>query len=66
MLNLGTLIAILLVVILIFAKSQSFTVGEEISDFSHLDAPNCNITSFNDTSEDKRGVPTGANPLHNR
>lgn len=65
MLNLGALSAILLVVLLIFAKSQSLAVGEEISDFSHLDSP-CNITSCNDILEDKRGIPTGANPLHNR
>lgn len=57
-------VAVLVVVLLIFANYGLLAVARGISNFTGFDS-SCNV-SCNGTLEDKRGVPTGANPLHNR
>ncbi|KAJ4714658.1 Clavata3/ESR (CLE) [Melia azedarach] len=59
--NMGGLSAVLLI-LLIFVNFGILVAGASgISNFTQFDS-SCN----NVTLEDKRGVPTGANPLHNR
>ena len=55
-----------LVFLLIFANCGFLAVALGISNFTtDLDFSSSKV-SYNFTSEDKRGVPTGANPLHNK
>jgi hypothetical protein len=54
-----------LVALLIFANYGMFlAVARGISNFTGFDS-SCNV-ACNVTLEDKRGIPSGANPLHNR
>ncbi|GMY11987.1 Clavata3/ESR (CLE) [Fagus crenata] len=55
-----------LVFLLIFANYGLLAVARGISNFTDLDFSSSKVYSCNFTSEDKRAVPTGANPLHNK
>lgn len=57
----GVLAVLMILLIIIFANFGVLLVAAtRISKFSQFDS------SFNITLEDKRGIPSGANPLHNR
>ncbi|XVE86947.1 hypothetical protein DITRI_Ditri18aG0076200 [Diplodiscus trichospermus] len=53
-----------LVVLLILANFGALAGAPGLHRFSHIDSFCKN--SCNSTLDDKRGIPTGANPLHNR
>ncbi|WRX09936.1 hypothetical protein QQP08_002423 [Theobroma cacao] len=53
-----------LVILLILANFGALAGARGTYNFSQVDSSCKN--SCNNTLEDKRGVPTGANPLHNR
>ncbi|KAG2695994.1 hypothetical protein I3760_07G038100 [Carya illinoinensis] len=57
-------LAVLVLVLLLVVNHGFLAVARGFSKFSELDS--CRNVSCNVTLEDKRGVPTGANPLHNR
>lgn len=55
-----------LVFMLVLANCGFLAVARGISNFTtDLDFSSSKVC-YNFTSEDKRGVPTGANPLHNK
>ena len=54
-----------LVILLILANFGALAGARGLHDFSRTDDSLCK-NSCNNTLEDKRGIPTGANPLHNR
>lgn len=61
----GVLAVLLMILLIIFANFGAVLAGAtRVSNFSQFDS-SCN-TSCNTPLEDKRGIPTGANPLHNR
>ncbi|XWS29661.1 hypothetical protein CRYUN_Cryun24cG0048900 [Craigia yunnanensis] len=53
-----------LVILLILANFGALAGARGLHNFSQIDSFCKN--SCNNTLEDKRGIPTGANPLHNR
>lgn len=63
----GVLAVLLMILLIIFANFGAVLAGAtRVSNFTQFDS-SCN-TSCNTPLEleDKRGIPTGANPLHNR
>ncbi|KAK0604325.1 hypothetical protein LWI29_014535 [Acer saccharum] len=57
-------VLVVLVIVLIFANF-GVHVAAAASNFTQFDSSCNNTTSCNTSLDDKRGVPTGANPLHN-
>lgn len=56
----------MLLVLLILCNSSFLGLAGGLSNFTKSVSP-CNISSSSKPElEDKRGVPSGANPLHNR
>lgn len=62
MVNMGALAV--LVIILVFANFGILMGAQKLSNFTLFDSSR-NV-SCNATLDDKRGVPSGANPLHNK
>lgn len=60
----GTVLAVL-VVLLLVVNHGFLAVARGFSNLPKFDSSR-NVSNCNVTLEDKRGVPTGANPLHNR
>ncbi|KAI8018154.1 hypothetical protein LOK49_LG04G03174 [Camellia lanceoleosa] len=57
--KMGALAVLVLLLLLLILSNFGFALG--ISNYSN--ASNCSSCNFTD---EKRGVPAGANPLHNR
>lgn len=57
---------ILLIVVLSFGVFGTVTCGLISSNYTNNIVNSSCSSCFNVTAEDKRGIPTGANPLHNR
>ncbi|KAL2348284.1 hypothetical protein Fmac_002284 [Flemingia macrophylla] len=57
-----------LLVLLIFCNSGFVGIAGGLLNFTRFGTPRNNVSSNNGKPEleDKRGVPSGANPLHNR
>ncbi|KAB2055714.1 hypothetical protein ES319_A11G055600v1 [Gossypium barbadense] len=53
------------VILLILANFGVFAIARGLFTSSHHAVSFCK-TSCDNTLDDKRGIPTGANPLHNR
>ena len=65
------ILALVVVLVLILSNpdgSLPVVVGRGVSSLMNkCGSSSCNVNSSNNvTVEDKRGVPSGANPLHNR
>ncbi|KAJ0096415.1 hypothetical protein Patl1_28450 [Pistacia atlantica] len=64
MVNMGMLAVV--VILLIFANFVAAAQdGRGISNYTQFNS-SCNGASCNVSLDDKRGVPSGSNPLHNR
>ncbi|KAL5753209.1 hypothetical protein ACOSP7_023386 [Xanthoceras sorbifolium] len=60
-------VLVVLVIVLIFANFGVLVgAAPGISNVTQFDSSCNNTTSCNTSLDDKRGVPSGANPLHNR
>ncbi|KAJ1414576.1 CLE16 protein [Sesbania bispinosa] len=56
-----------LLVLLIFCNSGFIGIAGALFNFTRYASRGSNISSNSEAElEDKRGVPSGANPLHNR
>lgn len=63
MVNMG--VAAVIVILLIFANLGAVAGSQGFSNFAQFNS-SCNGASCDVSLDDKRGVPTGSNPLHNR
>ncbi|BAU00326.1 hypothetical protein VIGAN_10191200 [Vigna angularis var. angularis] len=60
-------LSVLLVLLLIFCNSGFVSVAGGFLNFTRYNSPRKNVSGNGKAElEEKRGVPSGANPLHNR
>ncbi|KAG8642766.1 hypothetical protein MANES_12G118802v8 [Manihot esculenta] len=58
-------VAAMMIILVFLNLGAVATAHQEVSNFARLFSTSSNLSSST-TLDDKRGVPTGANPLHNR
>lgn len=62
----GAVAAMVILLVFLNLGAVATAADQEVPNFNRLVSASSNASTYNTTLDEKRGIPTGSNPLHNR